>query len=333
MKFFPESALQQLEYEKVKTLLAEYCKTEYAKERAVNLRIHTKKEFIDLELKQAHEFKLLLQTGQYFPNDFVLNISRELKLLPIPGAVLTGEQFLHVRKLAENTGRIFRWFDSERRIAYQALTKVIENTYFEKNITILIDEILDESGNVKDSASEELASIRMNLYRKRNELRRIFDKMVMKLNKLGYLADIEESFINGRRVLAVFAEQKRMIKGILHGESDSRRTSFIEPEETTSLNNEVFSLENEERKEVYKILRKLTQTISAYAPLLKTYYEVAGSFDFINAKAKWAIQIGGSYPKVHDKAHINLIQAYHPLLLIYNKNNNKPTIPITLSVE
>ena len=97
MKFFPESALLQLEYEKVKTLLADYCKTQFAKERAANLRIHTKKDFIDLELGQSHEYKLILQSGLYFPNDFVLNLSRELKLLAIPGAVLTGEQFLHIR--------------------------------------------------------------------------------------------------------------------------------------------------------------------------------------------------------------------------------------------
>ncbi len=333
MKFFPESTLLQLEYEKVKTLLAEYCKTEYAKDRAANLRIHTKKEFIDLQLKQSHEYKLLLQSGHYFPNDFVLNLSKEIKLLAIPGAVLTGEQFLHIRKLAENTGGIFRWFDNERRIAWPALAKVIEETYFERSITVMIDVILDESGNVKDTASETLAGIRMNLYRKRNELRRVFDRMVTKLNKLGYLADIEESFINGRRVLAVYAEQKRMIKGILHGESDSRRTTFIEPEETTGLNNDIFSLENEERKEVYKILRRLTQTISAYAPLLKTYHDVAGEFDFINAKAKWAIQLGANYPQVHDKAYLHLIQAYHPLLLIYNKNNNKPTIPVNLTLN
>ena len=206
MKFFPESALQQLEYEKVKSLLAEYCKTEYAKDKAANLRIHTKKEFIDLELRQSHEYKLLLQTGIYFPNDFILNLTKELKLLAISGAVLSGEQFLQIRKLTENTGSIFRWFDNERRIAYPALSKVIENTYFEKLVTVLIDEILDETGNVKDSASQDLSAIRMNLFRKRNDLRRIFDKMITKLNKLGYLADIEESFINGRSVCGAKAD-------------------------------------------------------------------------------------------------------------------------------
>lgn len=339
MKFFPESALVQLEYEKVKNLLALHCRTEYAKTKVAELRLHTKKEFIVTQLQQSNEFKLLLQSGQYFPNDFIHNLNKELKLIGIPGAVLSGEQFLLIRRLAENTSHIFRWFDNERRLAYPALTKIIQDGYYEKVIIELIDDILDESGQVKDNASEELANIRMSLYRKRNELRKVFDKLVSKLNKQGFLADIEESFLNGRRVLAVFAEQKRMIKGILHGESDSRRTTFIEPEETTELNNAVFSLENEERKEVYKILRKLTGDLSVYADQLKNYLSIAGEYDFIRAKAKFALEYNGHYPVVLDKAHLKLIQAYHPLLYLYNKNNaqhtvhKKQTIPVDLTLH
>lgn len=323
----------QLEYEKVKTLLALHCQTEYAKDKAAHLRLHTKKEFIVTGLQQADEFKLLLQSSQSFPNGFTHNLSKELKLIGIPGAVLNGEQFLLVRRLAENTHNIFRWFDNERRTAYPALTKVIGDEYYEKMIIELIDDILDETGQVKDSASEALATIRMNLYRKRNELRKVFDRIVSKLNKQGYLADIEESFMNGRRVLAVFAEQKRMIKGILYGESDSRRTTFIEPEETTELNNAVFSLENEESKEVYRILRKLTENLSMYAGLLKTYLDIAGEYDFIRAKAKFATEYNGNHPQVSDKAHVHLIQAYHPLLFLFNKANKKPTIPVDLSLN
>jgi DNA mismatch repair protein MutS2 len=333
MKFFPESTIHQIEFDKVKELLATHCKTEFAKHRAQTLRIHTKKEFIALALQQANEYKILTQSGLYFPNDFPVNISKELKLLSIPGASLSGEQFMLIRRLAENTNNIYRWFTTEIRETYPGLTDVIHDSYYEKNIRTLIDEILDEAGMVKDSASEELADIRMKLYRKRNELRRVFDRIVTKMNKQGYLADIEESFLNGRRVLAVFAEQKRTVKGVLHGESDSRRTSFIEPEETTQLNNDIFSLEHEEQKEVYRILRQLTQQLSAYAPLLKTYHDIAGEFDFIRAKAKLAIDIGGSYPMLVDKAHINLINAYHPLLLLYNQKVNKPTIPVNLKLD
>ncbi len=333
MKFYPESALVQLEYEKIKVLLAEYCKTEYAIHKAGTLRIHTKKEFIETELQQTYQYFLINQSGQYFPNDFTVNIAKDLKLLGIPGAVLSGEQFIIIRRLADNTNNIFRWFDNERRQAYPALSKVIENSYYEKVIIELINEILDENGNVKDNASEELASIRLNLYKKRNELRRVFDRIVSKLNKQGYLADIEESFMNGRRVLAVYAEQKRTVKGILHGESDSRRTTFIEPEETTELNNDIFSLEHEEGREVYKILRTLTQKISVYASLLKTYHDIAGEYDFIKAKAKLGADMDATIPQLYDKAHIHLVKAFHPLLYLYNKKSNKLIVPVDITLN
>ncbi len=333
MKFFPESTLHQLEFDKIKDLLVAHCRTEYAKLKASDLRIHTKIEFIQTELQQANEFKIILQSGEYLPNDFNINISKELKLLGIAGASLSAEQFLMIRRLAENTNNIFRWFDAERRSIYKGLAKIIENIYYEKLIKVMIDEVIDETAIVRDSASEDLARIRMSLFRKRNELRKVFDRIVGKLNKQGYLADIEESFMNGRRVLAVFAEQKRMIKGVLHAESDSRKTSFIEPEETTELNNEIFSLEYDETKEVYRILRALTQQLSVYASLLKTYHDISGEFDFIKAKAKLAIDIGGNFPLLKDRAHVQLINAYHPLLFLYNKKIGKATIPVDLLLD
>ena len=333
MKFFPENTLQQLEFDKIKDLIIVHARNDYAKNRIQQLRIHTKKDFIEQDLFQTNEFKIILDSGVYFPNDFNHNINRELKLLSIPGAMLTGEQFLWIRKLSDNTSHIFRWFDVERREQNPYLSKIIAGSYFEKQIRIMIDEVLDDIGMVKDNASADLASIRMSLYRKRNELRRVFDRIVSKLNKLGYLADIEESFMNGRRVLAVFAEQKRMIKGILHSESDSRRTTFIEPEETTGLNNDIFSLENEEAKEINRILRKLTEHLSAYAPLLSSYYQIAGEFEFVRAKAKFAQEIGGQLPLIQDKAISKLFQAYHPLLFLYNKRLEKPTIPVNLTLD
>lgn len=333
MRLYPESAAVQLEFDKIKSLLVEFCKTEYAKNKSTDLRIHTKKEFIDIDLNQTHEFKLLLEQSVYFPSDFTLNISRDIKLLGIAGATLGGEQFMQIRKLAENIASIFRWFDSDRRSAYPALTQVIAGTYYEKVINEMIDDVLDEYGNVKDNASEDLERIRMGLFRKRNELRRMFEKVVAKLAKSGYTADIEESFSNGRRVVAVFSEYKRQVKGILHGESDSRRTAFIEPEETIELNNEVFALENDEAREVQRILRELTAKLSVYSSLLQTYLEVIGEFDFIRSKARLATEMNGNLPNVYDKAIVDLQNAYHPLLYLYNKKNGKPTMPVTLKLD
>ncbi len=333
MRLYPETALTQLEFDKVKALLKEHGRTEYAKEKAENLRIHTRKEYIQLELNQTNEYKLILQQAQYFPNDFTYNISRDLKLLSIQGSLLTGEQWIPIRRLSENMGNIFRWFDAERRVSFPALSKVIEGSYYEKVIIELIDEILDESGNVKDNASADLQKIRMNLFRKRNELRRMFEKVIAKLAKAGYSADIDESFSNGRRVVAVFSEHKRQVKGILHGESDSRKTAFIEPEETIELNNDVFALEYDEIKEVQKILRDLTSRLSIYAPLLQQYLTITGEYDFINAKAKLAMDMNGQLPELADKAHIHLIDAYHPLLYLYNKTSGKKTIPVSLTLD
>lgn len=333
MKLFPESALVQLEFDKIKELLFDYCKSEFAKKKAADLRIHTKKEFIETELQQTHEYKLIQLNNQYFPNEHVLNLSKDLKLLSIPGAVLVSEQFVQIRKLAESTESVFRWFDAERRLAYPALAKVIANTYYEKVILEMLNEVLDEYGVVKDNASEDLQKIRLNLFKKRNELRRVFERVVGRLNKAGYAADIDESFSNGRRVVAVFSEYKRQIKGILHGESDTKKTAYIEPEETIELNNDIFSLENEESREIQRILRKLTADLSVYAELLKTYHTIIGEYDFIRGKAKLAIDMNGEFPMLLDAAHIDLVKAYHPLLYLYNKKSGKSTIPLSLQLN
>jgi DNA mismatch repair protein MutS2 len=333
IRYFPESALGQLEFNKVRELLAEKCKSAYGREKAASLQIHTHLEFIKIELQRSSEFKNLLEQSQYFPNEENLNLSREIKLLALPGATLSGDQFIQIRRLAETLRQIFHWFDRERRLAYSGLASVIKDSYYEKTIISSIDEILEENGQVRDKASAELYEISMSLFRKRNEIRRLFDRIVAKLNKAGYVAETEEAFLNGRRVVALFAEHKRQVKGILHGESESRKTAFIEPEETIALNNEIFSLENAEGREVGRILRELTSKLAVHAPLLQSYYNIVGEYDFIQGKAKLAIDIQGIYPNVHDGSHLHLIQAYHPLLLLYHRKSGKPTIPLNIKLD
>lgn len=333
MRLYPESAAVQLEFDKVKSLLSEQTRTALGKEKADNLRIHTRKHFIDLELNQSYQYLQLLANGQTFQHNESFNLSRELKLLSIEGAVLTGETFLLFRGLAENIRGIFRWFNDERVAQYHSLFRVINVTHFEKAVVEEIERVVGEDGRVVDSASEELSRIRLALYRKRNEQRRTFEKLLGKMQKAGYAADIEESFLNGRRVLAIYAEHKRVVKGILHGESDTRRTSFIEPEETIELNNEIFSLENDERDEEFRVLKALTAKLSRYAPLLSQYMEILGEYDFIRAKARIGQMMDAHLPNIVDHSSINLIKAHHPLLLLYNKKSGKPVIPLDLKLD
>lgn len=333
MKLFPEAAATQLEFDKIKKLLFDHCQNEWAKHQASNLRIHTKKEFILPELSKTQEFQSILMQQFSFPDYGMLHLQKELKLLSIDGSTLSGEQFLQLRKLAIAIQDIIRWFNSDRKQAYPYLFEIVSKIIFERTIVSSIDEVLDELGIVKDSASENLARIRNQLFKKRNELKRTFDKTVSRLKKLGYLADIEESFLNGRRVLAVFAEQKRMVKGIMHGESESRRTTFIEPEEVIHLNNEVYGLEMEERKEVNLILLRLTKTLRKFDETLNGYYHVIGLYDFVRAKAKLSIEYNGKMPQINDRPTLKLIRACHPLLYLYNKKLNKPVVPLNIQLN
>ena len=333
MRVYPENALSQLEFDKITAILLGHCQTNIGKELVEGMRIHTHLKYIQTELKQTEEYKYIKLANQYFPSDFVIDIRKDLKLLGIPGAQLAGEQWLLVRRLAEHTGNLYKWFDAERKQSYANLYKVIGDSYYEKAIVEGIDEIIDERGNVKDNASEELSKIRMQLFKKRQELRRIFDKVIHKLAKAGYTADIDESFSNGRRVVAVFSEYKRQVKGFLHGESDSRKTAFIEPEETIELNNELYGLEQDEQREVQRVLRLLTTTLAPYSSLLLSYIQMVGIFDFIRAKAVLAVDMNANMPMVQNNATSQLIDAYHPLLYLYNKVSGKKTIPVNLHLD
>jgi DNA mismatch repair protein MutS2 len=276
---------------------------------------------------------LILQQQQYFPGEFTAPLHAELKLLGIAGAVLVAEQWLLILRLCENLQQIFRWMDQERRQAFPGLAEVLEGCYDEKKIPEAIQQVIDDTGAVKDTASPDLQRIRQQLYKKRQELRRIFERVVGKLQKAGFSADIAESFSNGRRVVAVFSEHKRMVKGIYHGESDSRKTAFIEPEETIELNNDLYSLENEERQEIHRIFRELTADLSVFAPLLREYYRINADYDFIRAKARLAMDMDAHMPVITDKAQMKLMLAHHPLLLLYNRAAGKKTIPLNITLH
>lgn len=333
MKVYPENALTQLEFDKVIDYLSNYCQTSIGKELVHEMRIHTQLVYIKSALNQTQEFKFIKQASQYFPLDFVLDIRKDLKLLGIPGAQLGGDQFLLIRRLVEHLKTLFSWFEGDRKFAYAHLFQVISSSYYEPYLLEAIDTVLDERGAVKDKASDDLAKIRSQLYKKRQELRRIFEKVVNRLAKSGYTADIDESFSNGRRVVAVFSEYKRQVKGFLHGESDSRKTAFIEPEETIELNNELYSLEQEEQKEVIRILRQLTAQLSPYSVLLLSYLQFVGEFDFIRSKAMLAIEMNANLPQLQNTATTHITDAYHPLLYLYNKVSGKKTIPVNLELD
>ena len=332
MQLYPANAIESLEFNKVCDLLLLKCRTDAARERVQNIRFHVRIEYIQRELSQVNEFKNILLTGDHFPNDFTRNISKELRLLQITGGVLTGEQLLFCHQLALNMKDILNWFKKNNDL-FPALAAISEKVAYEKQITEIITNVIDDLGLVKDTASKELMAIRSELGKARHAARRAFEGVLRKLSKAGYLADISESFYNGRRTAAVLAEYKRIVKGILHGESDTQKTVFIEPEETIDLNNEIFSLERAEQKEIHRILVQATKDLSAYGPQLEGYYHIAGIYDYIRAKALLAVDMDASMPMLSPHPGIQLVKAYHPLLLLRNRQAGKETVPTNITLD
>jgi DNA mismatch repair protein MutS2 len=332
MQLYPAHAADALEFNKISQLLKLKCRTDAARERVEALRFHTHINYVSQALLETSEFKSILESSDYFPNDYTRNVQKELKLLAVAGAVLSGEQLLALRQLAFNTRDILLWFKKNNEL-FPTLRALSENVSYEKEINTIISTVVDDAAQVKDTASRELSQIRSRLAALRQELRKAFEGVLRKHNKQGYLADIAEGFLNGRRVLAVLAEYKRIVKGILHGESDSAQTVFIEPEETIGLSNEVFSLERAEAKEIQRILAQTTATLSEYHSQLNTYYEIAGLYDFIRAKAMLAVDMQGNMPQLSPHPSLNLIKAVHPLLYLHNKQHNKPTVPLNITLD
>lgn len=332
IQLYPAHAAEALEFNKVCLLLQKKCRTDAACERALNMRFHTRLEYIERELQQTQEYKNILDSSDRFPNDFTDNLEKELKLLSIPRSVLAGPQLLAFEKLALNTKDILQWFKRHDKL-YPNLEAISEKLVYEQQIANTITSVIDELGNIRDNASRELMSIRSDLASQRQHLRKVFEGILRKLNKQGYLADIAESFLNGRRTVAVFAEHKRIVKGILHGESDSQRTVFIEPEETIELNNEIFSLERAETREIQRILAETTEALAQFHPLLESYYHICGIYDFIRAKALLASDMNASMPRLSPHPGLHLVKAHHPLLLLHNNQNNKPTIPLNITLN
>lgn len=332
LQLYPERAAEALEFNKIKQLLLGHCRSESAKERVQAMRFMSRFETVQKALLQTQEYKLILQSPDQLPNDFTSNISKELRLLGIQGAALDGQQLVSIRRLATSIYHITHWFKRNKDL-FPTLEALSEKIEYEKEIPRIITDVLDDDGIVRDDASRELLQIRSDLSRTRQEVRRTFDRALRHAAKQGYLADTSEGFLNGRRTLAVLAEHKRIVKGILHGESDSARTVFIEPEETIPLNNEIFSLERAEGREIQRILAETTAQLAPYQPLLESYYHLTGLYDFIRAKALLARQMKAEMPRLSAHPGVDLIQARHPLLLLHNEAVGKETVPLNLKLD
>jgi len=332
LQVYPAHTADALEFTKVRNLLHDKCRTDEARARVDAMRFMSRLDLIEKALKQTAEFRNTLGGGDYFPGSFTRNLQQELRLITITGAVLTGDSFVGISTLAKTIQSILLWFKGHSQL-YPNLEALMDGVEFEPQIVAIISKVIDETGSVRDNASRELMNIRSDLASARQTVRRTFEHILRRLGKSGYLADISESFMNGRRTVAVAAEHKRLVRGILHGESDTAKTAFIEPEETIELNNAVFTLERDEGREIHRILQSTTAALAPFSAILQKYYHLIGLFDFIRAKAVLAMDMQADMPVLSPHPGLRLINARHPILYLQSVANGRKVIPLNLELD
>ncbi len=262
----PQDLYEKLEFDKIIDLLEESCYGQRGKDAVRALQPSQKLAQIDTWLEEVDEFRRTLERRDNFPIGAYQEIAEEIRMLEIEGFVIPEEGLQKLNILLLFIRDIYRFFSPERQEAYQALYDVIRPVHFNEDLLKAIERVIDEEGNIRPDASPELQKIRRHIQSKYREMDRQFKLIIENYRKKGWLSDNVESFRNARRVLSVPSEHKRKIRGIIHDESSTGRTAFIEPEGVIDINNDLFDLQQEEKREIYRILRELSATIRPYLP-------------------------------------------------------------------
>ena len=332
MKIFPVQSLLINEFDKVKAIVEESCAGPGGQALAKTMNPGSSFEDILKTLSETEEFRKIISNSESLRIETYPDLTQELKLLNIRNSVLTATQFLQIRKIAELMKTLLNFFKGaiER---YPVLAKIVSELTFENIIIEEIQKVLDESGIVRSNASPALASFRKQIARKRIEADQLYNSLINKYRKNGWITDNEESWRNGRRVISIYTEHKRSAKGIIHDISATGKTCYVEPDEAIPVNNMVFELEDEEKQEIYNILKSLTDALRKHKETILLYVGHVSHFDFVAARANVALQMNASLPFLVNKPQIDLRNAKHPLLYIYNKLTGKPTIPFSLKLD
>ncbi|UGU15830.1 DNA mismatch repair protein MutS [Sinomicrobium kalidii] len=325
-------SLQDLEFSTVLSHIEAMCTTEPGKEMALQLLPFTKREHLFDALRQTSEYVASFENNNGIPGHYFDSISPEIKLLNIENTLIELGGFRKIAAVSATVNTHILFFRKFREY-YPALHQTADAVAYTTEITREINNIIDRFGEIKDDASDTLLAIRKSISGVRGKINQSFLSALQSCNSAGYLDDIRETVVENRRVLAVKAMYRKRVKGAIMGNSKTGSIVYIEPETTLRYSRELSNLEYEETEEIKKILKRLTDFLRPYSPLLKDYQDFLASMDVVAAKAKYAQKMNAILPEISEEKNIHLIDAYHPLLYLTNKEKGEKTYPQTISLH
>lgn len=282
-------------------------------------------------LKKVSEFLSSFESDNAIPFNEYEDIETELKMMLIENFRLENSAFIKIKSLTEQIGKLQKFYPPYEEV-FTTLNNDVKDLDFRKEIIEKIDKVFNRFGEVKSEASPILKTLRAEISHARKAIQENFNKALSSLSATDFLDDIRESIIDDQRVLAVKSAYKKRVLGRVLGLSKTGSITYIQPESVVKHQFKLREDIEEEKKEVDKILRKLTAEIAEFQPQLSAYQEYIFDLDLTRAKAKFAEKIGGVLPKINPHKTLRLVNAYHPLLLIRNREEKKQIFPQTFTL-
>lgn len=333
---YPENFELKIGFDQIRLLLKKHCAGNLGGEKVDEMAFLTDYDAVVEQLDRGAEFSRILQGEQHFPEVAYLDVRPSLSRLRIEGTWLDEAELFDLKRSLESMLRVVQFFmsDDPDQNPYPRLSELARHTAVYPDVVKNIDRILSKFGKILDSASPNLAEIRKELFRTSSGLSKRMAAILRQAQQDGLVEkDATPGIREGRLVIPISPMYKRKLRGIVHDESASGKTVFIEPEELVEANNRIRELENEERREIIRILTAFADSVRPYAVEMTQSFQLLAEIDFARAKAKLALELNAIRPMLEREPGLDWNKARHPLLMLSLRKQHKEVVPLSLTLD
>ena len=325
---------KKLGFDKVREQVRAYVSNALTSRMIDNMSFSSDHTRIARELAQVEEMRQILMSGAEFPQQDYHDLSEELERLKVGNTVIAVEAMMDFKSSLHTINSCLRFLTRDGSEQTPVLSSMAHNINLDSAILKQIDKIIDDKGEISDTASPELLDIRRHIARKRSEVDIQINKALSHAKREGWAPENGEVTIrNGRLVIPMIDTHRRKMKGLIHDESATRQTAYLEPADVVELNNDLRELEFAERHEINKILLRFSDFIRPQLTDLINAYWFLARIDLARAKVRYAIEVDACVPKIADTPTVNWTDARHPLLVVNHKEQNKEVVPLNISLN
>jgi DNA mismatch repair protein MutS2 len=332
---YPSTFEVKIGFDRIRRMISDNCLCQLGRDQVESVGMMYEAGEVEHELQLSDEMRRILEMEDNFPQDNYLDVTPSLKKLQREGTFLETQELFDLRKSISTIKKLRNFFHDEKiKASYPNLAAEFSRLKLFPYIGEVIDRVLTKEGTIKDNASAELKQIRETKKQKQSSVTRKIQSILKAAQQDGMAdEDAEVTLRDGRPVIPVQAGQKRRLSGLIHDESSSGKTVFIEPAAIVELNNEIRELEYAERREILKILVAVSDEIKPYTEDLLLVYEQLGRIDFLRAKAKVAIKFRGVKPIMSVDGSMQWKNAIHPLLYLAHTSEGKEVVPLDIRMD